>query len=313
MLDSGDLFHAGNSVPAGKQETVKGAAEVIVRAYNKQGCDAVGLGDRDLAALGVEELKRLASQAKFPFLNANVRGSDGKPAFSPYVVLEKGGYKIGVFALVTPNGAFSGELGYKVTLPIDAARQVMAQLEKEALDAIVLLAHMEQREAQILVDKVKGIDVLLGGQSMTRPGFLNKVGEGWWVDPGQRGQHLNVVTLHVGAGGQRPFVLREDGAKLQRQLIGIDRKLKQYEGLLNRQESSGGRQNSRPRIKQVIARMLKQREELAAVSRQMGKVPENAPFLTLESVPMRKNLRDDDEVLRWVRDFKSKAPAGCGG
>jgi len=313
VLDSGDLFHARGSIPSGKQETVANAARLIVKAYNKQGCDGVGLGDRDLAALGVEELKKLASLASYPFLNANVTDMEGEPVFTPYVVLEKAGQKIGVFALVTQKGSFSGTEGYKIIPPVDAAREVMAALEKEPLDAIVLLAHMDKTEAKTLVGQIKGIDVLLGGQAMASSRFPGKMGEGWWINAGQKGQYLNLVQLQAEAGARRPFVMREDTAKLQREVASLDRKLKQYESLMNRPADPKGGRDSRPRIKQVIARMLLQRQELVTRSRDIGEMPEGAPVLSFEAVPMRKDLRSDDEVARWVQEFKTKAPVGCGG
>ena len=197
--------------------------------------------------------------------------------------------------------------------PIDAAREVMIDLEKEQLDAIVLLAHMERPEAESLVQQVGDIDILLGGQSAVAASFPGKMGDGWWIDSGQKGQYLNIVQLHVDSNGHRSFVMKEDTAKLQRDLASLDRKLERYEALMNRPAEASGKRDDRSRIEQVIARTRKQREELAARAQGIEGATDNAPYLTFEAVPMRKNLRDDDEVGRWIKEFKSGAPAGCGG
>ena len=74
---------------------------LYVEAYNSMGHHALGLGDRDLA-LGPEALGKLAKQAKFPFLNANVVNSETrKPLFQESAVLQAGDYKVGVTSVVT--------------------------------------------------------------------------------------------------------------------------------------------------------------------------------------------------------------------
>ncbi len=52
---------------------------------------------------GMDTLKRILSQNHAKILTGNVLDQEGKAIADPYTVIEKGGVKIGLIGMVTPN------------------------------------------------------------------------------------------------------------------------------------------------------------------------------------------------------------------
>ncbi len=95
----------------------------------------------------------------------------------PYMVLEKGGLKIGVFGILGKDAAekspFASPLKFRD--PIETSREMVRVLrEKEKVDFVICLSHSGLREAksksedELLAQEVQGIDIIVGGHSHTR-------------------------------------------------------------------------------------------------------------------------------------------------
>jgi 2',3'-cyclic-nucleotide 2'-phosphodiesterase (5'-nucleotidase family) len=281
-------------------------ADLLLKAYADQNCAGIGLGDRDLSALGVEVLKGFAKAAKFPFINANlVVAKSGEPVFTPNVVVERAGMKIGIFGILTA-GANLADKEYELLAPVDAAREQVKQLQDAGAEVVVMLAHLDRRDAGQVVKEVPGIDVVLGGQSMGTSRFIERLQDAWWVEPGQKGKHLAVVTLNMTKGGKRPFVVREESQKLSEELKAVDQRIERYVKLANGPSKPGTRTANKDRFKGVISSLERQRKELVEKATKIAKAAPDSPFLSLEMVAMNKKLRDDEEIATWVSEFKAK-------
>jgi len=88
LLDMGDALCC--SMVA---ETDEGAA--VIRIMNKAGYGAMVPGAQDFA-YGITTLKKLRSEAAFPFLAANIRDAGGKCLFEEYRILTINHVKIGI-------------------------------------------------------------------------------------------------------------------------------------------------------------------------------------------------------------------------
>lgn len=287
--------------------------ELFTKAFKKQNLAALGVGDRDLSILGVEGLKEKFKDAGFPLLCANILDKDGKPVFTPFKVVEAAGFKIGLFGLVTGGANIKDTEKYKLAPPAEAAVAAVEELKKQGVDAIVLMAHLDRRDAHIVADKIPEIDIILGGQSMGTSRFLEAQGSAWWVDSGQKGKYVNYVVMHMPDGAKRPFVVREEAKKLKDELKSLDSRIERYVQIAGRGPRPGTRTQNMDRFKNIIKSLVKQREELALRAEKLTKPREDAPFLALETVPMNKKLRDDDEVGGWVQAYEKNHPAKLGG
>lgn len=117
VLDAGDLF-------TGPMESTLAEGAPVIAAYNALGVDAAAVGNHefDFGPVGYQRviaapllgdgagadgprgaLFARIGEAKFPFLSANLRYEDGAelPGIKPHVILERGGFRVGVVGYST--------------------------------------------------------------------------------------------------------------------------------------------------------------------------------------------------------------------
>lgn len=169
LFDSGD-FSQGSAY----YSLYKG--EVEVRLMSEMGYDAVAIGNHEFDC-GLENMKRIFEMASFPVVCANYdfTGTVLEGIVKPYVVLERGGLRIGVFGL-SPRleGYTSGSnfAGVVYEDPVSAANRVASLLkEQEKCDLVICLSHLgwdiEGTDDTELIPATHHINVVLGGHSHT--------------------------------------------------------------------------------------------------------------------------------------------------
>ena len=160
------------------------------------GYDAVGVGERELG-FGYDKLKEQVGKSKVPFISSNlIDKKSGKPAFKPYVVVRKGGYKVGIFSVIGPKIDLPADAGQQLTIddPIATAQKMVAELRKQS-DVVVALTHLGRVEGEDLAAQVPGIDVVILGH---HPGFVaqgRRVNAAVTVASGEQGQNIGMTKL----------------------------------------------------------------------------------------------------------------------
>lgn len=167
LFDSGD-FSQGSSY----YSLYKGDVEVGL--MNLMRYDAATIGNHEFD-FGVENMARLFKKADFPIVCANYdfTGTALEGVVKPYVVLKRGGLKIGVFGLSPQlDGLVMAETcaGVKYNDPVKAANDVAKLLkEQEKCDIVVCLSHLGWDIIGIddteLMPQTRNIDIVLGGHS----------------------------------------------------------------------------------------------------------------------------------------------------
>lgn len=176
--------------------------EVEVKMMNLMKYDAMTIGNHEFD-FGLDNLARLFRMAQFPVVcsNYDVTGTVLQGLVKPYVILERGGLKIGVFGLSPKmEGLVQADKceGIVYNDPIKVAQEMadLLKLEK-GCDVVVCLSHLGFRNTngdsdEDLAARTKNIDVILGGHShtfMEKPAnYLNADGK-------------NVPVLHTGKSG----------------------------------------------------------------------------------------------------------------
>jgi 2',3'-cyclic-nucleotide 2'-phosphodiesterase (5'-nucleotidase family) len=116
---------------------------------------------------GPEVLAQRIAESKFPWLGANVLGTDGKtfPGVVATRIVQMGPVKVGFFGLVTPEARLYIRGGTPVNFApfLPAARLAVTQLKSEGAQVIVAVTHMNLVEDQQLVRDVRGVNLVLGG------------------------------------------------------------------------------------------------------------------------------------------------------
>lgn len=170
LFDCGD-FSQGSLY----YNTFKGSVEIEI--MNAMGYNAGAVGNHEFD-LGMGNLARLAKMADYPILCANYdfTGTPCEGIIMPSTIIERKGFKIGVFALSpNPEGLISKDYyaGIKYLSPIDTANKYAQELRKQGCDVVICLSHLgyqmpnEACDDERLAAATKGIDLILGGHSHT--------------------------------------------------------------------------------------------------------------------------------------------------
>lgn len=157
----------------------------IVGAMNAMGYDAMAVGNHEFN-FALESLWRLKSQARFPWLAANVSDTyhDTRRAFVPYVIRTVAGVRVAILGMVTPaipNWEVRAHYrGYRFRGLVETARRYVPGLRRRA-DVVLLLVHSGLGRDLVtgepapglpgedavweIAEKVPGIDAILFGHS----------------------------------------------------------------------------------------------------------------------------------------------------
>lgn len=163
---------------------------IEIEAMNKMGYDAATFGNHEFDN-GIDTLAMLVDMAEFPFVVANYDFSgtvlEGK--VEPWVVIEKGGIKIGVFGLgVAPDDLISkknfGGIRYLEPVPVVQEMATLLREEKQC-DVVICLSHLgsegsgvkghENDRDEKVIPLTSGVDIFYSGHthSMHQDTILN--------------------------------------------------------------------------------------------------------------------------------------------
>lgn len=133
------------------------------------GYDAIAIGNHEFD-WGQEAMATFLKATGASILCANlVSSSDGSHPYAPWVVLERGGARLGIVGLVAPDTptrtpeACTRGWSFQATEP--AMRQALAELPP--VDAVIALTHIGESEDRALARAVPGLDLIVGGHSHT--------------------------------------------------------------------------------------------------------------------------------------------------
>ena len=164
-----------------------------VTLFGRMGVNAAVMGNHELD-YGQDVFRRLAGQAAFPFLSANVESHPEPLPVRPGVVLEPGeGLRVAVLGLTTPELTTAthprNAVGLAVEEPVTVARRLLPDLS-QGTDLTVVLSHLGITDDRRLARDVPGIDLIVGGHNhnlYTQPEMEGKTAI---VQAGERGGWL---------------------------------------------------------------------------------------------------------------------------
>ncbi|HHW14024.1 MAG TPA: hypothetical protein GXX28_03700 [Firmicutes bacterium] len=201
------VFDDGDSMQGPAISTVF-RGKPVIEAFNAIGYDAAAIGNHEFD-WGVETLKVRMSEARFPFLAANifVAATGQRPEWArPYALFERKGIKIGVIGLTTVQTPVvtlpANVAGLEFRDPAAVANDLIPELKAQGAQLIVLLAHLGgvtdpqgalTEEVADLAAKVRGADVILGGHTHTT--VATKAGDVPVVIPYYQGRAIGVTNL----------------------------------------------------------------------------------------------------------------------
>ena len=187
LLAAGDMIQGNTwaNVFAGKS---------VIDVMNEMRFDAMVVGNHEFD-FGQAVLRKRISQARFPVLGANV---EGMTALKPYIIKELDGIRVAIIGVVTEDAPVTTHpknmVGLKVLSPIDTVQKYVRELRKQ-VDVIIVLSHIGFNVDMLLAEKVKGIDVIVGGHTHTKLDSYAPVGKTVIVQAWEHGLALGVLDL----------------------------------------------------------------------------------------------------------------------
>ncbi len=172
ILDNGDMW-------TGPTESTLLRGESVIQAYNEIGFTAANVANHEFD-FGLEILRARVSEAKFPFLGANIvkAGTNESPDFvKPFTIVERDGVKVGVLGLSyvgTPQTTLAKHVkdlefkGYKETL-----ETFVPKVREAGAAAIVVLFHDEASIAKSVIESMPDLKVaaVVAGQNHRKEQF----------------------------------------------------------------------------------------------------------------------------------------------
>ena len=169
LFDSGDF-----SQGSGYYTLFKG--EVEIGLMNQMGYDAVTIGNHEFD-FGMDNMAKLFRMANFPIVcsNYDCTGTVLEGLVKPYIIINREGVKIGVFALAPPlkGLVFDGNCeGITYLDPAETAQKYIDILRKqEKCDLVICISHLGWAVSEYPDEKflslTEGCDLVLGGHTHT--------------------------------------------------------------------------------------------------------------------------------------------------
>lgn len=230
LIDSGDCIQG---TPLVYYHNVKNPTPpdpmMLVMSY--MGYDSMTVGNHEFN-FGLEVIEKARREARFPWLSANIyRKVDGSSYFTPYLIREVAGVRVGILGLTTPgiptweNPENYAGLGFRDGVE-EAHRWVPMLREKERCDLVVIATHMGfdrdlatgrtwpqeapgDNQAYHIAESVPGIDVIFMGHThrKTPEAFINGVlltNAGQWAENLARAD----IELEHGSDGRWQVVTK---------------------------------------------------------------------------------------------------------
>lgn len=120
----------------------------------------------------------------------------------PYIVIERGGVKVGIFGVLGKDAdECAPESGLEFEDIVETSRQVAEQLQKEQADLIICLSHSgtsekeDKSEDEILAQKVPEIDIIISGHTHTTLENPIQHGDTYVVSAGSYCENLGELHL----------------------------------------------------------------------------------------------------------------------
>lgn len=193
LLDSGDMA-MGTSL-SGMFE-----GKPMIDVMNKQGYDAATLGNHDFD-WGIDALQNMIQNADFPFLAANIKDKHGKPLpnTQPFVIKELPGLKVGLVGVITPETAEISNDDQVRQMdfqdPVASLNVTIPEMKRQGAELIVVLSHSGLDQDKRIAEKVKGVDLIVGGHSHHTLEKPVKIGKTLIAQTGFGGKNIGKVQL----------------------------------------------------------------------------------------------------------------------
>ncbi|TKJ31258.1 MAG: hypothetical protein CEE40_01760 [Chloroflexi bacterium B3_Chlor] len=195
-----------------ESDVTKGTA--IAAMMNAVGYDAAVAGNSAVVTYGPGNLARLAQEANYPILAANLSWSETGQLVEgavPYQLLELGEIKLGVIGVTALSNAFA-VFGARSFDAAPVVSELAAHLREQGAHVIAVLSHLGLEEDKALAQAVDGLHLIIGAHSHDTLEQPLVVHDTLIAQAGAYGSHLGRIDLEIDRSTGR--ILRRSGRLL---------------------------------------------------------------------------------------------------
>ncbi len=194
LVDGGDSFSDGMLAKLTK-------GEANIRLMNLLGYEFMALGNHDFD-FKKDRTMELAEKASFPMRGANVLDEKSEKPFlgQPYLIINKGGLKLGLIAVGYRNTPLTTQSDNIKNLSFKESSQILKQYLreiKEKADLVVVISHEGLAYDKKLAEEFGEIDLIIGGHSHNVTDRPEKINDTYVVQAFSHGMALGITRLTV--------------------------------------------------------------------------------------------------------------------
>ncbi len=143
LLDDGDTIQ-GTPLIYYYNTQMPDETNPMAVVMNDMGYDAMTIGNHEFN-YGQAVLDKFIDDAEFPVMSANIRTADGSEQYTPYIIEDVAGVKVGILGLTTVGipvwEKAENIAGLRFDDAVEVAQQYVPQMKEEGADVIIALAH----------------------------------------------------------------------------------------------------------------------------------------------------------------------------
>lgn len=198
LLDAGGLF--GSRTKLDREQT-----RFVCEITQEFGYDAIALGHADLN-YGLAFLREMIASYKLPFISANARdAATGELLLPPYLIVERGGVRFGIVAVLDPNEPVvtmtdKKDEQYQIDDPITVLRDLLPLIRQKA-QTVVLLSHLDVQRSEQLLKEVPGVDIAVVGKTHQFFPGERVVNRAIFLAAGYEGRRVGRLDAEIDATG----------------------------------------------------------------------------------------------------------------
>jgi 2',3'-cyclic-nucleotide 2'-phosphodiesterase (5'-nucleotidase family) len=288
IVDAGDALFTHPNYSLLRLPSEKYKAKVFLEGYEKIGCDALNIGEYDLAA-GYEFLKSLDKNSTIPFISANLRVKEtGELAFKPYVIISRNMLKIGIIGVTDYLPKEVNEL-YKEDY-LSTGHKMIDTLRGN-VDILVMLVNSSMNQKNTILESFKDADYIYLSRTVsnTRSIVPQKDGYPIFYTIGLNGKYLIEVKTTI-KNDKKPVV---DVSSFETRLSTIVRqliRLKTTEGNQTIEEKYAAKP-------QVLAQIQHYEKQVKELEKNISKIVNTSK---IKIVALPKNTKYDAEMQSFI-------------
>lgn len=309
VLDLGNTFFK-SVMPDSQKEAWTAFSDLIAKAHGKMKMDAITLGPKDFA-MGTQLLQKVLKEQDVTVLAGNILdAATQKPLFKDYTIIQRDGYKIGLFGVVSREWKVYGKEipkdGVEVEDPVEYARRIFPKVQAES-QIVVALSTLNTSEAEAMAKALPDLKFIIRSNINGYGESKNhKIGTATGLAVPTRGKSLGLFTLTI-RNKSLDFFDRSDRTDIERRIDGYDKHIK---NMMKRNEVDSVEKLKKAleeKEQQVLLKRLERYEtKIAEYQAQLKTLKTDQSFFELDRVTLDDKITDDLKVKAMVDEVIKK-------